>query len=197
MIAMARAAAAGGAVGIRAEGPADVRAISANLALPLIGLWKIGHDGVYITPTVPDAVTIADAGATIVAADATGRPRPGNGTFADIVTALHDRGTLVMADVATVDEGLAAEQAGADVVSTTLAGYTGDIPGIGPALDLVADLASRLTVPLIAEGRIHTPAQARQALAAGAWAVVVGTAITAPAWITKQFAQALTGTNPG
>jgi N-acylglucosamine-6-phosphate 2-epimerase len=97
-----------------------------------------------------------------------------------------------MADVSTVDEGLAAQDAGADVVSTTLSGYTPDSPSAdGPDFDLVAVLAGRLRIPVVAEGRIRTPGQASRALQLGAWAVVVGTAITSPAWITGQFVREL------
>ena len=50
--------------------------------------------------------------------------------------------------------------------------------------------------PIVAEGRIHTPAQASAALAAGAHCVVVGTAITHPQSITGWFAAALTSPVP-
>ncbi|MBP0457638.1 N-acetylmannosamine-6-phosphate 2-epimerase [Streptomyces montanisoli] len=192
MTAMARAAVDGGAVGIRAEGTDDVRAIRTAVELPVIGLWKTDDPGVFITPTPAHAIAVAEAGADIVAADATARPRPDGGDFAGTVAAVHRLGRLVMADVATVEEGLAAQEAGADMVSTTLSGYTdGGTPPLDPDIGLVARLAGRLTVPVFAEGRIHSPAQARAALDAGAWAVVVGTAITAPQWITAQFAGAL------
>lgn len=126
LVRLARAAAAGGAAGIRANEPEVVAAVSAAVDLPLIGLWKDGDTGVYITPTVRHALAVAEAGAHIVAADATARPRPDGGTFADIVAAVHAAGALVMADVATLDEGVAAAAAGADLVSTTLSGY---VPG--------------------------------------------------------------------
>lgn len=126
LVRLARAAAAGGAAGIRANEPEVIAAISAAVDLPLIGLWKDGDTGVYITPTVRHALAVAEAGAHVVAADATARPRPDGGTFADIVAAVHAAGALVMADVATFDEGVAAAAAGADFVSTTLSGY---VPG--------------------------------------------------------------------
>ena len=192
MAAMAASVAAAGAVGIRANGDADVQAIRARVTLPLIGLWKHGSGGVYITPTVEHAVAIARAGADIIAVDGTRRPRPDGHTLADNVSAVHGEGGLLMADVATLDDGLAAEQAGADLISTTLSGYTPDSPrSEGPDLDLVGALARRLRIPVVAEGRIHTPAEASRALDQGAWAVVVGTAITAPGWIAGQFAREL------
>lgn len=192
MTAMAASVAGVGAVGIRANGLSHVQSIRARIGLPLIGLWKDGSDGVYITPTMEHVVAIARAGADIVAADGTLRPRPDGRTLADSIAAVHSEGRLFMADVSTVDEGLAAQDAGADVVSTTLSGYTPDSPSTDePDLDLVAALAGRLQVPVVAEGRIRTPAQASRALQLGAWAVVVGTAITAPGWIARQFVREL------
>ncbi|MFF9359657.1 N-acetylmannosamine-6-phosphate 2-epimerase [Streptomyces griseoluteus] len=190
MSAMARAAADGGAAGIRLNGSADVRAVTSALTLPVIGLWKDGDEGVYITPTARHALAVADAGADIVAVDATDRPRPDGRSFRDTVTALHDRGVRVMADIATVTEGLAAQEAGADLVGTTLSGYTEHTPRTDdePDLPLVRALVGRLAIPVIAEGRFHLPHQVAAAFDAGAHAVVVGTAITAPAWITRRFA---------
>jgi N-acylglucosamine-6-phosphate 2-epimerase len=192
LVRLARAASAGGAAGIRANEPEVIAAISAAVDLPLIGLWKDGDTGVYITPTVRHALAVAEAGAHVVAADATARPRPDGGTFADLVSAVHAAGALVMADVATLDEGVAAAAAGADFVSTTLSGY---VPGSprqdGPDLDLVAALAAALAVPVVAEGRISTPEEAALALARGAHSVVVGTAITAPTALTSRFVTSL------
>jgi N-acylglucosamine-6-phosphate 2-epimerase len=192
MTAIAASVADAGAVGIRANGQSDVQAIRARLDLPLIGLWKDGSEGVYITPTTDHAIAVAKAGADIVAVDGTLRPRPDGRTLADTIGAVHSERRLLMADVSTVDEGLAAQDAGADVVSTTLSGYTPDSPTADePDFDLVAALAGRLRIPVVAEGRIRTPAQASRALQLGAWAVVVGTAITSPAWITGQFVREL------
>lgn len=193
MRAVALAVAAGGAAGIRAQGVDDIRAIRDAVPLPLIGLWKDGDGDVIITPTLEHALAVARAGADIVALDATGRPRPDGRTLAATVAALHDEtDALVMADVSTLDEGLAAAAAGADVVATTLAGYTPHSRRTeGPDLGLVTALAHRIDVPVVAEGRVHTPAQAAAAIAAGAFAVVVGTAITHPTTITSWFAEVL------
>jgi N-acylglucosamine-6-phosphate 2-epimerase len=199
MARMAVAARQGGAVGIRANTPADVRAIRAAVPeLPLIGLFKVvvpGFEDVYITPRLEDAVAVAEAGANIIAVDATLRPHP-EGTASDLIRAVkRTTGKLVMADIATEADALTAVEAGADVLSTTLSGYTPDSPQQdGPDLELVARLAARgLPAPVIAEGRIHTPEQARAALDAGAFAVVVGGAITRPQQITARFARAVKG----
>lgn len=194
MARMAVAAEGGGAVGIRANSPADIAAIRAITALPLIGLSKVEVAGyeVYITPTLSEALAVSEAGADIVALDATDRMHP-EGTTADFLHRVREAtGKPVLADISTFDEALTAQDAGADFISTTMSGYTPYSPqGEGPDIDLVRRLASALTVPLIAEGRIATPEQARAALDAGAWAVVVGGAITRPQQITARFARAL------
>lgn len=194
MRAMALAVLAGGAVGLRVEGLEDVAAVCAVVDVPVIGLRKVGHDGVYITPSVADARAVAQAGADLVAVDATGRERRDGSDLVQVVTAVHAEGRLLLADVATFAQGVAAVDAGADAVSTTLSGYVGpgEVPD-GPDLDLVAELSS-LAVPVFAEGRVRTPAEAEEALARGAWAVVVGSAITRPTVIAAGFSAALART---
>lgn len=194
MARLAAAAEAGGAVGIRANSPADIAAIRAATTLPLIGLSKVDVAGfdVYITPTLADAQAVADAGADVIALDATTRPHP-EGTAAEFIGRVKEvTQKPVLADISTYDEALAAQEAGADFVSTTMSGYTPYSPQTeAPDLDLVSRLASVLAIPLIAEGRIATPEQARAALDAGAWAVVVGGAITRPQQITQRFVKAV------
>ncbi|MFE4466023.1 N-acetylmannosamine-6-phosphate 2-epimerase [Oerskovia sp. NPDC056781] len=199
MTQVALAAVRGGAVGIRVQGVADVEHVThafaeLGITVPVTGLWKDGTDGVFITPTLRHAVAVAHAGATIVAIDGTRRPRPDGLSLAQTVAGLREQAAaLVMADCGSLDDALAARDAGVDVVGTTLSGYTGERPRTdGPDLELLAQLVDRLDVPVIAEGRVHSPAQARAALDAGAWAVVVGTAITHPTSITGWFVDALT-----
>lgn len=195
MAQLAQAACMGGAVGIRTEGTECVVLIRQRMAVPVIGLWKDGDpDDVFITPTLQHALAIAQAGSQVVAVDGTRRPRPDGLTLAQVVEGVHTEGdALVMADCGSLEDAVAASDAGADVLGTTLAGYTPDRDRTeGPDLELISAIAHRLPdVPLLAEGRVHTPAQARQALEAGAFAVVVGTAITHPATITGWFVQAL------
>lgn len=194
MARVAQSAVIGGAAAIRSQGLDDIRAIARSVTVPQIGLWKVGSDGVFITPTLEHAVAVAEAGANIVAIDGTRRERPDGRTLKQTIQELKQRvDVLVMADAGSVDDGISAEDAGADIVGTTLSGYTGERPyRAGPDLELVASLATRLSVPLFAEGRIHTPAEARAALDAGAYSVVVGTAITHPASITSWYVDALT-----
>ncbi|PWC05366.1 N-acetylmannosamine-6-phosphate 2-epimerase [Agromyces badenianii] len=193
MAQLAESAVRGGAVGIRAQGLDDVRLIHERVALPQIGLWKHGDGEVFITPTLEHALAVARAGAEIVAIDGTRRERPDALSLAETVRRLHEEtGVLVMADVGSTADGLAAAEAGADLVGTTLCGYTGERPKTdGPDLEVLAELADRLEVPVIAEGRVHTPVQASACIDAGAFAVVVGTAITHPATITGWFAAAV------
>jgi N-acylglucosamine-6-phosphate 2-epimerase len=194
MVAMARAAEAGGAAGIRADGGADVAAIGAAVALPIIGLRKRAVPGsdVYITPEPADAHEVAAAGADILAVDATLRPRPRGVTATEFIAALaRELAQPILADVDSIEAASAAREAGAAAVATTLAGYTaGDPTPAEPDLELVARLAAELDCPVLAEGRYGSPQAVRAALEAGAFAVVVGTAITDPLALTRRFSGA-------
>jgi N-acylglucosamine-6-phosphate 2-epimerase len=193
MAQVAEAAVLGGAVGIRAQGLNDIALIHGRVTVPVIGLWKHGTGEVFITPTLEHALSVVAAGAEIVALDGTRRPRPDGLTLKETIRRIHDQtGALVMADVGSVMDGIAAADAGADCVGTTLAGYTGERAKTeGPDLELVGELSAVLELPLLAEGRIRTPAQASDARQAGAFAVVVGTAITHPTTLTTLFAREL------
>ncbi|HEX5501582.1 MAG TPA: putative N-acetylmannosamine-6-phosphate 2-epimerase [Thermomicrobiales bacterium] len=196
MAALAEAAVLGGAVGIRADGPGDIAAIRARVSVPLLGINKVedADGGIFITPDVAAATAVLDAGARLVALDGTRRPRPGGADLRDVIAAIHARGAAALADVATLADGRYAVACGADLVGTTLSGYTPDSPRLdGPDLDLVRALVAGCPVPVFAEGRYWEPAQAAAALAAGAVFVVVGTAITNPVEITRRFVRALDG----
>lgn len=196
MAQIARAAELGGARAIRAQGLADLAAIKGRVKIPLIGLWKEGDQGIYITPTLRHAKACIWAGADIVAIDATRRPRPDGLTYAQVVQALQAEGALVMADCGSLDDAKMALDAGSDIISTTLAGYTDERPKTpGPDFELLEQvIASCQGTPVLCEGRIHTPEQLRKVMQAGAWAAVVGTAITHPTSITSWFVDALPGT---
>jgi N-acylglucosamine-6-phosphate 2-epimerase len=195
MAALARAAQNGGAVGIRANGPADIAAIRAVVNLPIIGINKLHLPGyeVYITPTLDSAREVVQAGCDLLALDATLRPHPADLSTAEIIQACRLEFKMpVMADISTLEEGLAAADAGADIVATTLTGYTSytsDRPL--PDFELLEKLVTRLSIPVFVEGHIRSPADARRALELGAFAVVVGAAITRPEWITANFVQNL------
>jgi len=195
MVVMAKAALEGGGTAIRANSPEDIRAMRTELGeTPIIGLWKRDHEGfdVFITPTLEDAIAVYEAGATIVAIDATSRPRPDGRSLEETIAELNRRGIPVMADISTYEEGIEAAKFGADYVSTTLSGYTAYTKGTQlPNLELVYRLAEVLDVPTVAEGGIGTPAEMRKALDSGAHFAVVGSAITRPQLITAEFAKAL------
>jgi N-acylglucosamine-6-phosphate 2-epimerase len=198
MARMALAAEQGGAAAIRANGPEDVRAICAAQPLPVIGLYKEDVPGysVYITPTLRHALAVAHAGASVIAIDATDRPRPQPGTLAEFIAAIHTQtGCPVLADISTEEEGIAADAAGADLISTTMSGYTDYSPQQRePDVALVAALAPRVKIPVVAEGRYRLPEQVAAALHAGALAVVVGGAITRPQEITRWFVEGIAHT---
>lgn len=192
MAQVANSAVVGGAAGIRVQGIGDIRA-TAGLPVPVVGLWKDGDSDVFITPTLEHAKAVADAGADIVAIDGTRRARPDGLTLAETITGLRAHtDALIMADCGSLDDALAAEAAGADLLGTTLSGYSGErLKTDGPDLELIALIAAACERPVVAEGRIHSPAQAAAARDAGAFSVCVGTAITHPSTITSWFVDAL------
>lgn len=194
--ALAQCAERGGAGGVRVDGPDDIAAVRRVVAIPVIGLYKMRESSpVYITPTFDAARAVAAAGADIVAVQATRERAATPHPLPQLIARIHETCRVaVMADVSTPDEGVAAEAAGADVVATTMAGYTPHSRQLpGPDLELIRELAGRVSVPVVAEGRIGTPEQAAAALRAGAWAVVVGRAITMPDAITEGFVRGMAG----
>jgi N-acylglucosamine-6-phosphate 2-epimerase len=180
---------------VRVQGIDDVLATVAAVRVPVIGLWKDGDGDVFITPTLEHALAVAEAGAHVVAVDGTRRPRPDGVTLAETIARLkRAHPVLVMADCGSLADAVEAERAGADILGTTLAGYTGERPRTtGPDVELVRDVVATCGRPVIAEGRIHSPDQAADVMAAGAFAVCVGTAITHPTTITGWFRAAVTG----
>ena len=183
-----------GAVGIRAQGIKNVEAISKVTQVPIIGLVKRYDKSspVYITPSVSDVIELEKAGATIVAIDATGRLRLGGQTLEEFVTQVRlESNVLLLADVDSVESALAAEALGCDAIATTLSGYT-DIPVSGlPNIKLIDDISKSIQIPIIAEGGFSQPNSVSEALSAGAHAVCIGTAITNPFLLTKQFLAAI------
>ncbi|WNQ14298.1 N-acetylmannosamine-6-phosphate 2-epimerase [Paenibacillus aurantius] len=192
MAQMAKAAKQGGAAAIRANGPEDIRAIKAATGLPVIGIIKRDYDGceVYITPTSREVDELAEAGADMIAFDATRRPRPCGETLEGLTAYMKSRGIRMMADISTLEEAEYAASLGVDCVSTTLSGYTPYSPQQEePDFALIRRAADRLTLPVLAEGRIFSPEEAVQAMAEGAYAVVVGSAITRPQVVTARYAE--------
>lgn len=193
--AYALAAAQSGAQGLRLEGVENVRTVRASCDLPIIGIVKRDLDDspVRITPFVHDVQALAQAGATVIAVDATDRQRPVSS--ADLLAAIHAAGCLAMADISTLDEARAALAAGFDVIGTTMSGYTGGPVPEGPDLALVQQVAA-LGAPTLAEGRLNSPQAAAQAVRCGAQAVVVGSAISRPEYITAWYRSAIAGAVP-
>lgn len=193
----------GGAKGLRLEGAENVTKVKQHLStkIPVIGLTKAQEipygerlRRVYITPSFEDAQAIADAGAEIIALDATGRLRKDGLSLKETIDLIHNElKKPVWADVATCAEGVLAAELGADIISTTLFGYTEEtiVPADhGPALCLLAELKRYILTPVVLEGRVWYPDEVRQAFDSGAHAVVVGSAITRPKLITERFVRA-------
>lgn len=196
MAAMMKSVVTGGAGALRVAGERDVRNAKRLFHVPVIGLikpnvipknWK---EIVYITPTVKDVISLIEAGADIIAMDATQRKRPNGEKLQDLIKYVHINKRLAMADISTLEEGIKAQEAGADVLSTTLAGYTlesANSPAKEPDFELLKQLVENTNLPVVLEGRIWEPEQVDRAFELGAHCVVIGSAITRPQLITKRF----------
>ena len=196
MAPFAAAAALGGARAIRSEGLAEIKAIQSAVNLPVIGLLKgkFEDGSVRITRRMAEVEALVSLGVQVVAVDATARVWEGL-TGPQLIRQIKDRYKIVvMADIARYEEGLEALEQGADCLSTTLSGYTPETLGLrsaGPDTILLKKLLVRVAAPIVAEGRYNSPEAAKLAIELGAWAVVVGTAITRPSVSTSWFADAI------
>ena len=198
MLAMMRSVVNGGAGGLRVAGTRDVRNAK-QFNIPVIGLtkpeklpdnWK---EIVYITPGINEVKELIEAGADIIAFDGTPRKRPDGSSVRDIIDCIHAAGRLAMADISTSEEGIACANSDADIISTTLAGYTLESgkPSEGPDFELLEKLVKTVKKPVILEGRIWEPEEVKKAFTLGAHCVVIGSAVTRPQLITKRFTEGI------
>ena len=198
MMAMMQSVINGGAAGLRVAGKRDVLNATV-IGVPVIGLtkpdklpenWK---EVVYITPGVKEVKELIEAGADIIAFDGTSRPRPDGSTIEQLIKLIHFAGRLAMADIATFEEGINCAELGADIISTTLSGYTSesetDIDT--PDFELLKKLVGSIEKPVFLEGRVWNPEEAKKAFELGAHSVVIGSAITRPHLITKRFTEGI------
>lgn len=193
---MAKAAREGGACGIRANSREDIEEIKRNVELPIIGIVKkeYADSPVYITPTMREVDALVEAGADIIALDATGSRRPGGVLLDDFVEEIRNRypGQPLMADCSTVEEVLHADRLGFDFLGTTLVGYTEQSAGKQIEendFEIIRQILEMVNHPVIAEGNINTPQKARRVLEIGCYSVVVGSIITRPQVITRTFTE--------
>lgn len=197
MYLMARAAKQAGAKMIRTSSARDIRAIKEETGLPVIGLIKREYTGYSgrITMTMREVDECMEALADIVSIDCTDTERGDGLTAPEFLKKVRAKypNIIIMADCATLQEAVAAYEAGADLVGSTMNGYTAATAHCqeGPNFELVRQMAATLPCPVIAEGRVHTPEQAKKMLDLGAWAVVVGGAITRPLEIASRFMNAI------
>lgn len=196
MIGMMKSVVNGGAGALRLAGARDVKNAKKLFNLPIIGLTKPNiipknyKELVYITPNIKDVIELVEAGADVIATDATQRKRPNNEKLQDLIKYIHINKRLAMADISTLGEGLNAKELGADIISTTLAGYTlesANSPANEPDFELLKQLVEQTQLPVVLEGRIWEPEQVNKAFELGAHCVVIGSAITRPQLITKRF----------
>ncbi len=202
LLALALSGINGGAKGLRLEGIENIKLIRQHTELPIVGLLKNDAipeserlSSVYITSTFAEAKQISDAGADIIALDATPRSRPDGLTLKETISRIHNElDKPVWADVARFDEGTAAAEYGADVVSTTLYGYTKETQlesEAPPSFEFLEQLCKNLKKHVVLEGRVWHPEEVTRAFKLGAFAVVVGSAITRPQLITKRFVKSI------
>ncbi|WP_196602070.1 N-acetylmannosamine-6-phosphate 2-epimerase [Pectinatus frisingensis] len=191
---MANAAKMGGAAAIRAQSTADIIEIKKVTGLPVIGLIKkkYADSEIYITPTLLEVNDLLSSGCEIIALDMTNRIRPGHIDIQILLDHIHAAGKLILADISTYDEGMAAQALGVDAISTTMSGYTQYSRQLsGPDIGLIEELSANASIPVFAEGKINTPDDIKKVMAAGAFAPIVGSAITRPQLITAKFTAAL------
>lgn len=181
---MALAAKEGGAVGIRANSIEDIIAIKKEVDLPIIGIIKIDYPDLipYITPTMREVDALVETKADVIAVDATINQEV---TFIKEIMKKYPNQKF-MADISTIEEGIRAEKLGFDYIGTTLVGYTDQSKDMNN-FEVLGALIKECEKPIIAEGNFDTPKKAREAIEKGAYAVVVGGAITRPQLITKKF----------
>jgi N-acylglucosamine-6-phosphate 2-epimerase len=196
MYLMARAAKQAGTPAIRTSSIRDVIAIKEETQLPVIGLVKVRYEGFesYITPTMKEVDDLVAAGSDVIALDCTNMKRGDGKTISEYITEVRTKypDQILMADISTYEEGVNAWKLGMDIVGTTMSGYTSYSPKLdGPDYELARRLAETIDVPVIGEGRIHSPQQAVEMLHTGAFAVVVGGAITRPLEIAQRFIHAV------
>lgn len=195
MNAMMQSVVNGGAGALRVAGVRDVANAKA-FGIPVIGLTKPNklpqnwRSVVYITPSLDDVNALINAGADIVAFDGTLRPHK-DCTVREIIQMIHDSSRLAMADISTLEEGITCAKLGADIISTTLAGYTEESATQSemPDFVLLKNLVASVDKPVILEGRIWNPNDVKKAFEIGAHCVVIGSAITRPQLITKRFVE--------
>ena len=191
-----------GSPAIRTSSIRDVIAIKEETGLPVIGLVKIqypGYEG-YITPTMKEVDELVEAGSDVVALDCTLRRRGDGTSVNDFIRDIREKypDIILMADISNYEEGVNAWKCGVDIVGTTMSGYTDYTPKLdGPDYELMRRLAADLDIPVIGEGKIHTPVQAVAALDTGVWSIVVGGAITRPLEIAGRFMKAIEERNGG
>lgn len=200
VVKMAKAAQWGGAVGIRANDPEQIKAIKKEVDLPVIGLWKIWHDDtdVFITPTLKAAKAVWEAGAEIIALDCTSQITHEGRPAYELLPILKKEipEAIIFADVSNYEEAVRAVEMGADIVGPTLYGYTEatkhiEQPDLREFARMCRDFKGKAYV--IMEGHIYSPEDAMKCIFLGAHSVVVGSAITRPHLITKRFTDLLTG----
>lgn len=187
LLRLANASRVEGARVLRLQGTANIAHILSSSPAMAIGLIKRTYPDseVYITPTEKEVRELLKLRCDVIALDATKRLRPQGASLSNLIEIIHEATGIAMADCDSVESAKYAIECGADIIGTTLAGYTKERAATpGPDLELLRELV-HLGPPIIAEGRYSQRWQVEAALRIGATAVVVGGALNDPIKQTK------------
>lgn len=196
---MAKSALWGGACALRINGVDNIEKIRKLTDVPIIGLIKVFQEDteVFMTPTMKEVDEVIKAGADIVAIDGTDRMINGQKANEIIVEIKKKYPEIVMlADVRDEVDALKSLELGADMVAPTFYRFKKDAKSSDlPDWEMFAKMCKLCKGKglVLMEGKVWTPDDAIRAFHYGAYAVVVGSAITRPHLIARRFYDHING----
>ena len=188
IVSFSKEAVRGGAIGLRIRGFENIKHVMSKINVPIIGLTKskFKKSGyVLITGTLSDALELERTGANYIATDATGR----NGL--NVIKEMKNQLKIdIIGDLSDIIQAEKAIDSGCEILTTALSGYTETHQCKyydPPDFFLLKELVKNFNIPVLAEGRYWTLEHVKKAFDIGAYAVVIGSAITRPHLITHRF----------
>lgn len=196
---MAKAAVWAGACALRINGVDNVKKIKSLFDIPVIGLVKVFRTDteVFMTPTMNEVEQLIEAKADVIAIDGTDRLID-NHPAMNIIVEIKKKypNVLILADVRDEVDAVQSLELGADMVAPTFYRFKKDAKSTDlPDWEMFAKMcrACKDKGIVLMEGKIWTPDDAIRALHYGAYAVVVGSAITRPHLIARRFVDHMNG----